>query len=100
MILNADDRRAEHLFKTPFQLIPQVHFSLSCYNFEFDAKKSPEVPYWDYFVKESNSIGVYVASQASLNGITFEKFNLAFGNTANEKVCVSFQACSLRTGTT
>ena len=96
--MDSDDRRGEYLFQTAFQTIPQVSFSLSCYDFNLNAHHTDDFHYWGYFFKQPNAIGVYISAHASRNGVTFEKSNLSFGDTANQKVCVSFQACTIGTG--
>ena len=98
--MDTNDRRAEHLFQSLFHSAPQVYYSLSCYNFLLDTRPTPNHAFGSYFPwKEPNAIGVFVTAHASRHGITFEKSNLAFGDTANQKICVSFQACTISTGT-
>ena len=99
VVIDADDHRAEHLFQNSFDRIPQVYYSLSCYSYQLDALPRPPFFGWGRrWFPQPNAVGVFVSAHASQNGVTFEKSNLSFGDSANQKVCVTFQACTIGTG--
>jgi hypothetical protein len=43
--LDYDDRRAEYLFQSQFDLIPQVFYGLSCHSFLLDTRTTPAPSY-------------------------------------------------------
>ena len=97
--LQAGDSRAEYLFQSEFQSVPQVLYSLSSFSFLLDTRKTPAPSYGSYRPwREPNALGALVTAHSSRHGVTFERSALSFGDTATSKVGVSFQACTISTG--
>jgi len=89
--LDADDRKAEYLFQTNFQTVPQILYSICGYNFDMEAR--PNV--YDHYYKEPNAMGLLVTAEASKTGLTVEVFDQSFGDTALLSTDVCFQVCSI-----
>jgi len=89
--LDADDRKAEYLFQTSFETVPQILYSICGYNFDMEAR--PNV--YDHYYKEPNAMGLLVTAEASKTGLTVEVYDQSFGDTALLSSDVCFQVCSI-----
>jgi len=89
--LDADDRKAEYLFQSSFDSVPQVLYALCGYNFDLENRPNN----YDYYYKEPNAMGLLVTAEASRTGLTVEVFDQSFGDTALLSADVCFQVCSI-----
>ncbi|KAL8599453.1 hypothetical protein ACOMHN_066757 [Nucella lapillus] len=114
--LDVDDRKAEYLFQTGFQYVPQLLYSICGYNFDLNAIEDPKHGYrrtygsyggyrggdgdgYGYSRPPPDTLGVTVTgSMVSKTGVTFEAVDLSFGDMTLQTVDVCFQACSVGPG--
>ena len=58
MTLDADDRKAEYLFQSPFSIVPQISYSICGYSFDLNSREEN----YKYYHKEPNALGLLVTA--------------------------------------
>ena len=95
-----DSPRAEYLYQSKFSCIPQVFYQISAYSFDLNIRPTPPPSYGTYFPwREPNAIGLFVSAIPSRYGVTFQVSDQSFADSKLQSVTMSFQACTVSTGT-
>nr|KAG5698651.1 hypothetical protein BaRGS_003165 [Batillaria attramentaria] len=108
--LTSEDRRAEYVFQSNFRTVPQIFYSITGFSKNLDAREDPKphppaASHYGYGYapppkpKEPNSLGVLVLVNPSQKALTVESFAGDFGDTEGISVDVTFQACTIGSGT-
>ena len=96
--LDAIDWRAEYSYQSTFRNVPQVLWGLCGYDFDLDTREDPMSFGYGYPTKEPNAIGVFVDAYSTKTTVTFEAYNMGFGDTSAFTSEVCFQACTIGPG--
>nr|KAG5699926.1 hypothetical protein BaRGS_018225 [Batillaria attramentaria] len=92
--LKANDRKAEYVFQSDFDQVPGVIYSITGLEGNLDViKDNPysKKPSYVSSYDEPNAGGVLVLGYATKRSVTFEGYDLSFGDTAAFTVDVDFQ---------
>ena len=96
--LDVIDLTAAYSYQTAFQNVPQVLWGLCGFGFDLDSTEDPNHFAFGHPVQEPNAIGVFVDAYSTKTTVTFEAYNMGFGDTSAFTSEVCFQACTIGPG--
>ena len=98
--MDANNPRVEYLYQSKYSCIPQLFYQASGYSVLLNDRPTPPPSYGTYLPwREPNAMGFFVSAIPGRYGATFQLSDQAFGDSKLQRVTVSFQACTVSTGT-